>query len=223
MLGPGRYLLGVAELALLVGLRLAGGQPRSGTSAAALRGRAGGARHRHDRAGALALGRGGARDGFVVQAGAVSGWGGGRRSGDRLGRRAGRTSWWGFFLALGPSSPTGFGSKRGSNLRLRSFRAAEEAPPRRHSGRGLRSPHSDRVGDRGGGGGAFRRRGEDATVDGDDRVRFDLVPRAVRGGVLSDAGTRWICTSSRRSSWPGSIPRTGKSSMRWGCWRSGGT
>ena len=32
----------------------------------------------------------------------------------------------------------------------------------------------------------LRRRGEDAAGDGDDRVRFDLVPRAVRGGVLPE-------------------------------------
>ena len=64
---------------------------------------------------------------------------------------------------------------------------------------------------------------EAEALDRDDRVRLHLVPRAVRGRVLPERRTPGTCTSSRRSSWPGSTRRTRKSSTRSGCWRSAGT
>ena len=66
-------------------------------------------------------------------------------------------------------------------------------------------------------------RREDAALNRHDRIRFDLVPRAIRSGVLPERRHLVDCTSSPRSSSPGSIPPTAKSSTRQGCSPSAAT
>ena len=63
----------------------------------------------------------------------------------------------------------------------------------------------------------FRRGRPRFALDRDDRLRLDLVPRAVRGRVSTRAATPGTCTSSRPSSSPGSTRPTLKSSTRSGC------
>ena len=69
----------------------------------------------------------------------------------------------------------------------------------------------------------FAAGGEAEAVDGDDRVRFDLVPRAVRGWVLSER--RHVGVALHRAAVPGLVlpGEFGSASTGSGCWPSTGT